>query len=162
MIVNFSTDKFIERFLPLHKKTALRLKWLLFLLSELKAIWQEFYEWRKDYYYRLNITGQTMVLEYHLNKVITGANDSIRILHYNDSGIYVALEGEGIPYVEAGLIDVSGEETYFIYAALEGEVQESIGVDFQVSVPIGVNINEVAGEVDTYKLGGKSYEIVQG
>lgn len=161
MIVNFSTDKFIERYLPLYKKTTIRLKWLRFLLSELKAIWSEFYEWRKDYLYRLNVTGQTLLLEYHLNKVIVGANNSIRIIHYNDSGAYVALEAEVIPALELGLVDEPGEETEFVEIAIEGEVQESIGVDFQVSIPSGVNPNEVSREIYEYKLAGVNFEIIQ-
>lgn len=162
MIINFSTDKFVERFIPLHKVKPVRLKWLRFLLSELKAIWEDFYAWRKDYYYRLNINGQTMLLQYHLNKVIAGANDSIRVVHYDDQSLKVGLESEGVNSVNVGLIDVPGEENAYVLVALEGEVQQSIGVDFRISVPAGVNVNAVAGEVDTYKLGGKSYEIIQG
>jgi hypothetical protein len=161
MIINFSTDQFIERFVPLYKKTNTRLKWLRFLLSELKAMWQDFYNWRKDYYYRLNITGQTLLLEYHLNKVIPGANGSIRIKHYTDQGVHVALESEVIPSVSVGLIDTLGEESNYILAALEGEIQANFNVGFKVYVPTGINVNEVAGEVNTFKLGGISYEIVE-
>jgi len=161
MNVNFNINKFVERFLPLHKTTTTRLKWLRFLLAELSAMWDEFYAWRQDYLYRLNVTGQTMLLQYHLNKVIEGADDSIRIQHSTDEGLYVALESEGSNYVEAGISTESGEEDDFVYVAMEGEEQESINVDFRVSVPAGVNVNVVAGEVDTYKLGGKSYEIIQ-
>lgn len=162
MILNFNIDKHIERFLPLHKRRPNRLKFLRFLLSELKTLWQNYVAWREELLYRMNVTGQTLSLENHLNKVIPGANDSIQIFHYDDQGLFVGLEEEGGGmYAEVGLYAVAGEESQFIHVALEGEVQESIGVDFKVSVPAGVNINRVAGELEQYKLAGKSYLIQQ-
>jgi hypothetical protein len=120
-------------------------------------LWDAFVIWRLKQYYDLNITGQTYALQSHLNKLFDPILERIAIIHYNDMALYFPLSNEGYEAIDISLII----EDEGIDIALKGEVQQSIGVSFQVYIPTELNVSLVLSELYKYKLAGRSFEVIE-
>ena len=159
-MININFQQYMSRMIPMYKRQTNRLKLFYWPFLALQQLFDDFIIWRADVYYRLNITGQVLSLQSLLNYKVIGANNSILVKSYNDSGIWVQLStSEGDAYrVDASL---ASEATTSANAALEGEIIEASEIDFYVYVPATVNIYEVMKWVENYKIAGKRYEIIQ-
>ena len=190
--INFS--KHLTRVLPYHKRQTNRLKLFYWPFIALQELFNEFIDWRRDVYYRANITGQVLSLQSLLNYKVKDSNSSILVKSYEDQGIWVQLSTEvGDAYKVSASLNVSslevwgswskgvetdyyvslddeasyyslsviGEESVFSPVAMEGEVLYSSEIDFYIYVPQVVNIYEVEMWVNSYKIAGKRYQIIQ-
>lgn len=159
-MIDINFNKYLTRMLPYHKRQANRLKLFYFPFIALQELFDSFIEWRRDVYYRANITGQVLSLQSLLNNKVAGADNDILVTSYNDLGIWVQLSSEDSEAyaVTASLIV---EDSNSANAALEGEVLENNEIDFYVYIPQTVNIYEVEKWVSNYKIAGKRYQIIQ-
>ena len=137
--------------LPEHKRQPKRLLLFGWPFGELTALFATFKVWRAEVFYRVNVTGQEISLQTYLNRVISGANNQIRIENFNDWGVWVQLSTEqGESYMISEYCE----------AAARGEFTPLTDVDFYVYIPAGVIASDVARIVNQYKLAGKRYLIV--
>lgn len=132
------------------------LQFLNALLAPIVNLWDDFETWRTKQYYDLNITGQTFALQSHLNKLFDPVLERIAIIHYNDLAYYFPLSYEGYEAINISLV----VEDSGIFISLKGEVQEAIGVSFQVYIPSELNVSLVLSELYKYKLAGRSFEVL--
>lgn len=158
-LIHIDYNNLLLRMLPVHRRLPKRLLLFGLPLSLLGDLFTAFKLWRLDVFYRVNVTGQTLSLQTYLNRAITGANNSILILDYEDQGIWAQLITEdGDAYVvEAGLLP----DEQYQEIALDFEGVAPIDVDFYVYIPGGVDAGDVARVINRYKLAGKTYNIVQ-
>lgn len=146
--------------LPYHKRQPNRLRLFYWPFIALQEMFNQFVEWRRDVYYRANITGQVLALQSLLNRKVTGANNGILVKSYSDQGIWAQLSGEdGEAYAVLASLIVEGANCAVV--ALEGEVVENTDIDFYVYIPSAVNLYEVEMWINNYKIAGKRYQILQ-
>ena len=159
-MIDINFQQYLNRNIPVHKRLPNRLKLFYWPFIVLQELFDSFKEWREDVYYRINITGQILSLQSLLNRKIAGANNKILVKGYSDAGISVQLLSEaGESYrIDASL---SEEASHSVAVALEGEVIQSLDIDFYVYIPLNVNIYEVEKWVNNYKIAGKQYQIIQ-
>lgn len=158
-IINIDFGQLVYRLLPYHKRLPNRLMLFRWPFAELTDLFATFKVWRYGVYYRLNVTGQVLILQTYLNRVIANSNNRILIQGYNDSGIWVQMSNEdGESYMLP--IGIAPDET-FQPVAVQGEIIPLVDVDFYVYIPAGVIPGDVARIVNTYKLAGKRYQIIQ-
>jgi hypothetical protein len=158
MILDFDIYKFLERMLPVHKRQENRLKLFWWPLKQLQTEWDNYKEWRKDAFFRANITGQLMSLEAYLNKYVEGANGGISIIEEDDQGVWCGLEIEETDEMELGLEDTEPDD--YIELAINGEEGTSLPVNFRVIAPGTANIQQINEYVNQYKIAGKSFDII--
>ncbi|WP_297096361.1 hypothetical protein [uncultured Draconibacterium sp.] len=162
-MIDIDFSKHLTRTLPYHKRQVNRLKLFYWPFIALQELFDSFIEWRRDVYYRANITGQVLSLQSLLNSKVADADNSILVKSYNDQGIWVQLSneaGEGDAYKVSVSLIVE-DNSYAAAVALEGEVVENTNIDFYVYIPQQVNIYEVEMWVNSYKIAGKRYQILQ-
>jgi len=149
-------DKFLELELPHHNRQGVRMKLFRLLLFPLMEDMELFHEWRKFKLKEANVTGQTLSLESWLNEVVPNADGNIRILHYDDGGVWSGLESEVAEFQWAGIDE---EPSAYIYVPIEGEGASSFTADFKVLVPGSVDQEYCKGIIERYRLGGTTYEL---
>lgn len=159
-MIDINYSKYLTRILPYHKRQTNRLKLFYWPFIVLQELFNDFIEWRRDVYYRANITGQVLSLQSLLNYKVKNADNDILVKSYEDQGVWVQLStAEGDAYkLSASLIVEDGA---YSSVALEGEILEDSEIDFYVYVPQSVNIYEVEMWVNSYKIAGKRYQIIQ-
>lgn len=156
-MLKLDVKEYIRQWLPPGRRTAKLLQFLDALATPLAELWNGFNDWRTKQYYELNITGQTYALQEHLNETFDNVQRRIYIAHYNEQSLAFPLEAEGY---EGVFISLESEDSgQFI--ALQGEVQEAIGVSFQVYAPAELNIELIKVELYKYKLAGRSFSIIE-
>lgn len=155
-MIDFNIKYYAEQYLYPMLRKARMLQFLKALLNPLDQLWTDFRDWRTKQIYDVNISGQTLSLQGHLNKLFDSQQQRIYIAHYNDTGLFIPLESEGYDAIPISL----ESEDAGVFIALQGEIQETIGVAFQVYVPADINSEAVINELYKYKLAGKSFELI--
>lgn len=157
MILDFDINKFLKRMLPIHKRQTNRLKFFWWPLKNIQSLWNEFKEYRKDVFFKANMTGSTISLEAYLNKYVDGANGSISIIESNDYGTWVGFESEASDVIEAGLEDIEPDD--YVEIAIDGEPGLQLPVKFRVIAPETANVEQINKYVNLFKLAGKSFDV---
>lgn len=144
-------QQYLQRVLPYRKRTPMRKLWLSVPLNALQRLHTAYEAWCSDIYYRINANAQIMVLQYTLNRNVSGSQGLICVKHYEDEGLFVQLSTEDpeVHYVGEGS-----------FVALIGEISNPLDCDFFVTAPSTVNRVELYNELERYRVAGKSYEIV--
>ena len=154
--MNFDILNYIRQYLHAGLRKPRILQFLQGLAYPLHQLFTNFADWRVQQYYDVNISGQTYALQEHLNTLFDNTLRRILIKHYNDQAVYFPLSTEGY----SGVFISLESENAGIFIALEGEIQQTIGVSFQVWIPSTINQELVISELMKYKLAGKSFEII--
>ncbi len=128
------------------------------VIAPVETLYKLFTTNRDNNLYRLLITPQVCYLEKFLNDRYDSAKRRIRITgaFYADI-VYLFLRAENKP-----LYLFTRAENQPVYLFTQGETS-NIPVDFIIVVPADVTFseNQMRGEVDSYKLAGKKYEIIR-
>lgn len=139
----------IRQYVAPHRRQPNRLKWLQALI-DLQTVWDGFSSWRAYYRYKRHVTSQHKSLQGHLTRLF---GPGIKVRSYDDKFLDVGLDSEPAHWV----IFTPLQEI-----ALEGESAQSFAdADFVVYVPGSVEANQVAAEIERYKLADKKYRIIQ-
>lgn len=154
--MNINFNWYVEKYIPPFIRKIKTVKVAKALIKPLLSLWIDFFNFRQEMIYRTNLTSQRLSLESHLNKIFDPIQKRILILHYNDAGLFFPLSDEGYD----GIVISLEAENDGIFIALDGEVQEDLGVSFIVHVPTGLNNEMIKGEIELYKLAGKTYNII--
>lgn len=126
--------------------------WLSILIHPVVQLWrgsantQGWDEYRREQFYNVNVTGQTLSLQGHLSKKFGG---QFQVRHFKNLGFVIYGKNEGY-----AAIRLNGTPIF-----KKGEQQEMLSVDFMVKCPEGVNKEAVKAEVLKYKLAGKTFNI---
>ena len=156
----------IWRVLPFQLRRPIMTAWLGALLSPLSAVQTLFYQFAFERRIEANLTGQTGVLEWYLNRLFNGGNSGI----YIDNVYFNVLTGQQYLYFlseekppvywkflsEGG--GTSGNYTSFLSEFF------SYSATFIIYIPIALqgilDENELKAAVNTYILADKTYSIV--
>ncbi|MBN1250695.1 MAG: hypothetical protein JXA16_01070 [Bacteroidales bacterium] len=155
-MLGFDVKKYVWQYIFSFLRKNKLLQLIYALAHPIEEIWLLFKEWRSLQYYNINLFGQTYSLQEHLNNSFDNTQRRIYIAHFIDLGVSIPLESEGYDGIIVGL-ESEGEGKLI---SLTGEIQEAIGVSFQVFVPIEINSELVKKELYKYKLAGKSFGII--
>jgi hypothetical protein len=155
-MINFNINWYVEKYLPGFIRKTNNVRAIKALVKPLLSLLTDFYNFRIEMIYRTNLTSQRLSLESHLNKIFDPIQKRILIAHYSDSGLFFPLSDEGY---EGTIVSLESENDG-LFIALDGEVREEIGVSFLIYAPTGLNNEMIKGEIEQYKLAGKTYEII--
>lgn len=151
----------VRYLLPFHKRTQIRLIFLRLFANKVDALMNKIHNFKTIVRRSINITAQTIILQYHLNDTFDPILRRILIKHYNDQGLFIGLISDGIEnYVPLKLLSEIQENYNEIILALKNETNQTINADYLIYAPTSININQLIFELDKYRLAGKKYKIV--
>jgi hypothetical protein len=164
MIRKISIDVagFLENYLPIKKRTPIRLAFLKTLMSALGDVWNTYVVWRNETIIKANTTGETISLEWYLNYIVGASIGDIYIETAGVSGVSVGLQtAEPLIYVDAGI--QSSEPTEYYAVGLLGEGSVFGTKTFAVYVPSAFMpfVEKIKAAVNSYKAAGKSFLIIE-
>lgn len=152
MNIIIDVKRLIRQYISPLRRQPNRLKWLYSLIS-LQSVFDSFHKWRANYRYKVRVTSQIFALTYHLRLIF---KTDIIIQSYVDSYVTIGNDNEETHWKAFGLED----ENIFISFPLTGENTFSFdNSDFVVVAPADVDIVQLRGEIDKYKLADKIYSI---
>jgi hypothetical protein len=128
------------------------------MIAPMETLHSIFVKSRAYSFYRLSITPQVCYLEKFLNDRYDVAKRRIRITNAAHADtVYLYLRAENKP-----LYLFTQAENRPVYLFTREEISNSAGADFIITVPAAVTFNEnqMCGEIDSYKLAGKKYQII--
>ena len=134
-------------------------QWIYSLLYPLIQLWNTYDVWRKKLFYAININSQVIRLQGYLNDSWDTSLRRIYIGHFpgSYSGVYLALEQEGSPFLELPLV-ADGVEAPFI--GLEADSQYAVSFIVYVPTALQYRENQIKSDIEKYKFTGKLYSIV--
>jgi hypothetical protein len=164
MIRKISIDiaGFIVNYLPIQKRTPVRIAFLKTILSVLIDIWNTYVAWRNETIIKANTSGETISIEWYLNYIVGASIGDIYIETAGVSGASVGLQvAEPLVYVDAGI--EASEPTEYYAVGLPGEGSVFGTKTFAVYVPNAymAYIDKIKAAVNSYKAAGKSYLIIE-
>lgn len=128
------------------------------LVYPLVKQWDDYDAWRRGMYYLINVNSQVFKLRNYLNDRYDPNQRRIYIgsVGPTGDGVYVALESEGNPFLEAGL-EGAGEGGVFVATESESRFK---GL-FTVHLPLVLKSSEaqIKSTVNSVKLAGKQFQI---
>jgi hypothetical protein len=156
----FKTDlkKLVQLLQVIRLRRERLLAFLYALTAPVESLYRIFAGNRDSNLYRLLITPQVCYLERFLNNRYDTASRRIRIVNafYADIA-YLFLRAENKP---VSLFTRAENRPVHLFTRGETSI---VPVDFIIAVPadISINENQMRGEVDSYKLAGKKYQIIR-
>ena len=144
--------------LPSFLRTDKLLSFLKMLISPVKALYLQFFDFRNKELYLLKFTGQVIYLEKLLNDKFQGSNLIYITDGYFTDPFYLFNKAEGFSPVYLQNKSEAGDIQYLI------NIKEyASDFDFIVNVPASVydiiDVNEMTAYINMYKLVSKYYKI---
>ncbi|MCG8701146.1 MAG: hypothetical protein MI922_24040 [Bacteroidales bacterium] len=180
MIIDIDFFEFLERMLPVHKRTnqpnrVSIYRWSLEQFQNLfngrrndypswRPFIEPYVEWRANKIFEANITGQTIALEKLLNRKVEGANNQIWIENSKKGGALVAKSNEipeppDVTMNKYILFLGKSDSDDFASIHKKGEYQAGFKVDFRVNAPSSADSGQIKTIIEQYRIAGKTYTI---
>lgn len=156
-IFNIDLRRFIVLMLPLTKRRAQWVNWLMCLIKPSRDIYGDFVAYRDSTLYKLDHTPQVYSMENVLNDVYDRTSRRI----YITDGQYVSAVRFYEPEETKPVHFYEEEPPVYFYEP--GEL-ENLDVDFVVVIPIALNLSEASiirlrSLIDFYRLPDKTYTL---
>lgn len=155
MRYEFSHNEYVRMLLPPRLRGVVHVAWVRALVAPLSSLYQRFLVARIRLLKEASYNSQEMLYEFVLNESYDSVQQRISIATNRQGrrqGAYLQSEG---PKLDAYL-QSEGPKTEGAQGSEQG------GADFTVSAPLAVQASDsqFRGLIETYKLGGKVYEII--
>lgn len=159
---SFTIKNIIFAYLPPYKRRPNRLKLLGVLLYPLTIIMQEYKAWRDEAIIKATVTIEKGSIEWYLNYLFDPVEQRIYIETNNAEGVLMGLRAtEVLDFQLMGLR--ATEPTDFVAFSNRGEHPVLGFASFGVFIPtdLAAQADAISGVMRIYKLGGKTFKIIQ-
>lgn len=159
--------KLLRWVLPSFLRTPTRFQWLWALSSPLEDLFEEFKDYRKYKEFKARMTGQTLLLQEYLNKLLDPRQKRILIKHRQDMGRYITMRAEkGYDRIYFLLLEEKDQASFkdldpYFHLTLDEKYSVFIDVDFLVYLPDKSDPQAAKIIINRYKTAGKSFTIKQ-
>lgn len=160
MIFDIDFNKLIKKVSPPRLRRTRYIMFLRAVLEPLKTLYAFFMSFLEEKRYELSITGQTMILESHLNDVFDNILRRIKIQHFQVDSDYDYFVSEG-QNPDFDYFESEGASARYIY--FYGENTSGIATDFVVIIPaeLAAKESQISATVKKHKIAGPEFAVTQ-
>lgn len=159
--ISISIDKWIYAWMTPHWRKTSRLALYGVLMTPFTVMMSEFITWRDEAIIKANVTGETIALEWYLNRLFDATLKRITIHTNTDQGLQMGIRGtEPAKYQTMGKRGT--EPTKYKTMTRVGEDAIVGTYDFGVTIPAAISAQEddIRSIINQFRLAGKKYTII--